>query len=134
MTLHLNEAEREAYRKEKQRQHNAAYRQRQSDKVWLREQRYREIEQRIAEVHEENERLKSGYQRLKDQYDELKNGPPKERIVTETVLEQVPTLMHVGNIAAVLKLCREAEPHWVESLWAELGPVLKSKGISWAKD
>jgi hypothetical protein len=125
MTLHLNEAERAAYNREKQRQHNMAYRERQAEKAWLREQRYQAIEQRSAETHEENERIKSAYYRLKQQFDELKAAPPRERIVTETVVEKVPVVAHVARIADVMAFVIEADSVLRENLWSELESYMR---------
>jgi hypothetical protein len=125
MTLHLSPAERAAYDRERQRQHNAAYRERQATKAWLREERYRQIEERIAQVHEESEWIKSRNAMLEQENEELRNAPPKKRIVEVATIKEVPTLFHVGNIAAVMKLVIEAPPHWRQELWAELEPYMQ---------
>lgn len=126
MTLHLNEAERAAYRREKNRQYHAAYVGRQAEKAWQREQRYQQIEQRIAEVHEENERIKSGYERMRQQYEALRADPP-ERIVEKVVIEKVPVRVTVTSLTDVLALIREAAKegmwHWIDELQSEIATL-----------
>lgn len=129
MTLQLTEAERKLYDRERNRARMNRYREKRRWEVEQREARYTRLEEQNEALVAQVEQLKGGYARLKTQYEELRDGPLRERIVEKIVEQQVPTLFHVGNISAVMKLCNEAPPHWLEQLWAELKPRLEMAGI-----